>query len=165
MSYRIKLFVAAIVLPFVIPVVSAEELRIATFNVDATPAIGTPVAYAPARKILDPLSARGIVLLGADKPVVLCAVDWIGIGNSGYDAWREKLAEAAGTTPDHVAVHTLHQHDGARCDFNTEDLLAARGLGGKHFDNGFLHKTIDAAATAIREGLKTAQPVTHLGVG
>ncbi len=165
MSHRIKLLVAAILsLPW-IPVTSADELRIATFNLDATPAIGTPVAYAPVRSILDPLSARGIVLLGADKPIVLCAVDWIGIGNGGYDAWRDKLAEAAGTTADRVAVHTLHQHDGARCDFTTEAILAARGLGGKHFDNGFLQQTIDSASSAIREALKVTQPVTHIGVG
>src|SRR5690606_5801781 len=104
------------------------ELRVALFQVDATPPLGSPVAYAPARKIEDPLSARGLVLLGAGKPIVLCAVDWIGIGNEGHDAWRERLAEAAGTTPDRVAVHTLHQHDGPRCDFTAEQLLAAHGL-------------------------------------
>ncbi|MBC8351734.1 MAG: hypothetical protein H8E66_07080 [Planctomycetes bacterium] len=159
------MFTVAIVLLLAAPIALAEEIRIATFNVDATPAVGTPVAYAPVREILDPLSARGIVLLGADKPVVLCAVDWIGIGNAGYDAWRNKLAQAAGTTPDHVAVHTLHQHDGARCDFTTEQLLAQRGLGGKHFDNGFLQKTIDGVVAAIGESLKNPQPFTHIGVG
>lgn len=165
MIYRTRLFAAAAAALLAGAVAFAEDVRIATFNVDATPAIGAPVAYAPVREILDPLSARGIVLLGADKPVVLCAVDWIGIGNDGYDAWREKLADAAGTTPDHVAVHTLHQHDGARCDFTTEQLLAERGLGGKHFDNGFLHQTIDRAAAAIREALKNPRTVTHIGVG
>ena len=164
-NLRLRRFAAALTLLLTASFVSAAEVRIATFNVDATPAVGTPVAYAPVREILDPLSARGIVLLGADQPVVLCAVDWIGIGNGGFDAWREKLAEAAGTTVDHVAIHTLHQHDGARCDFTTEQLLAEQGLGGKHFDNGFLHKTIDAAATAIRDALKNPQVVTHLGIG
>ena len=76
----------------------AESLRIGTFSVDATPPIGSPVAYAPARSITDPLSARGIVLLSEDQPIVLCAVDWIGIGNGAHDAWREALAEAAGTS-------------------------------------------------------------------
>src|SRR5262245_31949620 len=85
-----------------------EELRIAVFKADATPEIGMPVAYVNARSITDPLSARGVVLLGKDKPVVLCAVDWIGIANGGHDEWRRGLAEAAGTTKDRVAVHTLH---------------------------------------------------------
>src|SRR6476620_125821 len=64
-------------------------LRVAVFTADATPAIGSPVAYVPARSITDPLSARGVVLLGAGKPIVLCAVDWIGIGNTGHDEWRK----------------------------------------------------------------------------
>ena len=165
MNHRAFVLILAAVLFLNASVAVAEPVRIATFNVDATPAVGTPVAYAPVRKILDPLTARGIVLLGGDKPIVLCAVDWIGIGNGGYDAWRERLADAAGTTPDHVALHTLHQHDGARCDFTTEQLLAERGLGGKHFDNGFLHKTIDNTAAAIREALTKPRVITQIGIG
>jgi hypothetical protein len=140
-------------------------LRVAPFKVDATPAVGTPVAYAKARSIEDPLSARGVVLLGAGKPVVLCAVDWIGIGNAGHDEWRAGLARAAGTTPDRVTVHTLHQHDGPRCDFSTESLLAAHGLGGTSFDNDFGRKTIASCAAAVRDAASNARPVTHLGVG
>lgn len=143
----------------------AEPLTIATFNVDATPPLGSPVAYARARKILDRLSARGIILLSDEKPIVLCAVDWIGIGNGGHDLWREKLAQAAATTVDRVAVHTLHQHDAPRCDFTAEGLLRKRGLGGKHFDADFARRTVDQAARAIREALEDTKQVTHLGVG
>jgi hypothetical protein len=145
--------------------VKRETLRVGFFQADATPPLGSPVAYAPARKIEDPLSARGIVLLGAGKPIVLCAVDWIGIGNGGHDVWRERLAQAAGTTPDRVSVHTLHQHDGARCDFTAEELLAAHGLGGRRIDPLFARQTIDATAEAIRQAIAQACPVTHLGVG
>ncbi|HWL09595.1 MAG TPA: hypothetical protein VNQ76_14390 [Planctomicrobium sp.] len=141
------------------------SLRIATFKVDATPPIGSPVAYAPTRKIEDPLSARGIVLLGAGKPIVLCAVDWIGIGNDGNLIFREKLAEAAGTTRDRVAVHTLHQHDGPRCDFRAEELMASQGLGGERYDSAFCRHVIESAAQAIRDVMPQAKPVTHLGVG
>ena len=56
-----------------------NSLHVSVFQSDATPPLGTPVAYALARKIEDPLSARGIVLLGVGKPIVLCAVDWISI--------------------------------------------------------------------------------------
>ncbi len=140
-------------------------LKIATFNVDATPPIGSPVAYAAARTIEDPLSARGIVLLGAGKPIVLCAVDWIGIGNDGNLIFREKLAEAAGTTRDRVAVHALHQHDGPRCDFRAEELMASQNLGGERYDSAFCRHTIESAAKAIREAIPKAQPITHVGVG
>lgn len=143
----------------------AQSLRIAVFTADATPEIGMPVAYVKARSITDPLSARGVVLIGEGKPVVLCAVDWIGIGNGGHDEWRQGLAEAAGTTPDHVTVHTLHQHDGARCDLSAEELLTKHGLGGTRMDAAFCRKVIAGTAAALREAVKSAKRVTHLGIG
>src|SRR5437667_5838125 len=88
-------------------------LRIALFQADVTPPIGAPLCdglVPPAAEIVDQLSARGVVLLTKEKPVVLCALDWVGIGNSGYDEFREGLAEAAGTTRERVAVHCLHPH-------------------------------------------------------
>ena len=88
---------------------AAVELRVATFKVDVTPPIGSPLCDAlvpPATGVNDPLSARGIVLKADDqKPVVLVAVDWVGIGNEGHDAWRNAIAEACDTTPDRVCVH------------------------------------------------------------
>jgi hypothetical protein len=92
--------------------VAQEPLRVAAFAVDATPPIGSPLCDAlvlPARTIVDRLTANGIVLVppGQD-PIVPCAVDWVGIGNGGQDAWRQALADAAGTTPVRVAVHCLH---------------------------------------------------------
>lgn len=144
---------------------AAPPLRVAVFQTDATPPLGTPVAYADARKIEDPLWARGIVLLGAGDPIVLCAVDWIGIGNGGHDLWRQQLAAAAKTSVDRVAVHVLHQHDGVRCDFTAEALAAAHGLGGRRFDVGFVRETIQRTAQAVGQSLAEARPVSHLGVG
>src|SRR5437763_16782135 len=115
-------------------------LRIAVFRADVTPPLGTALCdglVQPAKEIVDPLSARGIVLLGAGQPIVLCALDWVGIGNSGHDAFREALATAAGTTRDRVCVHCLHQHDAPGCDFEAEEVLAKYGLGGKEFDPVF----------------------------
>src|SRR2546428_280179 len=108
------------------PVPAADTpLRIATFEADLTPPLGTPLCDAlvqPAKEIVDPLSARGIVLLTDDKPIVLCAVDWVGIGNSGHTAFRDALAQAAGTTRERVCVHCLHQHDAPGCDFQADEL-------------------------------------------
>src|SRR5207253_7405307 len=97
----------------------AQPLRIASFEADVTPPIGAPLCDAlvpPAKQIDDPLFARGLILFGADKPIVLCALDWVGIGNTGHDAFRNALAKAAGTTRDRVCVHCLHQHDAPGCD-------------------------------------------------
>jgi hypothetical protein len=138
-------------------------VKIGVFKVNVTPPIGSPVAYAMTRAIEDSLTAKGIVLISDDNPVVLCAVDWIGIANEGQDAWRESLAKAAGTTIDRVSVHAVHQHDGCRCDFTTESILNEYGLGGWRYDNTFLRKTIQSVAIAVQNAKQTAQAITHLG--
>jgi hypothetical protein len=140
-------------------------LRVGVFRVDVTPPLGSPVAYAPARKIEDPLSARGVVLLGAGKPVVLCAADSLGIGNEGFERWREGLARAVGTTPDRVAVHALHQHDAPRHDFTVEAVLDRHGLGGKRFDVAYMRDTIQKVSKAAAQAVTSAQVCTHLEVG
>src|SRR5947207_180013 len=99
---------------------AAEALRIARFEADVTCPPGTPLCDGlcpPAKEIVDPLTARGIVIMGSGKPIVLCALDWVGVGNSGYEAFREALAKAAGTTRERVAIHCLHPHDTPGCDF------------------------------------------------
>jgi hypothetical protein len=142
-------------------------LRLVTFDVDATPAVGSPMAYDPVRRLDElTLRCRGIVLLGAEQPIVLCAVDWIGIANEGQDAFRDGLAAAAGTTRERVAVHALHQHDAPGCDFTAERLIHELGLAGYgRFDGEFHRQVIERAATAIRAALPAAQPVTHVGWG
>jgi hypothetical protein len=150
---------------FVVASTGVAQIRIATFNVDATPPIGSPVAYAKTRTICDPLSARGIVLLSEGRPIVLCAVDWIGIANSAHDQWRETLAQAAGTTPDRVSVQTLHQHDGVRSDFATEALLRQGAWDASDFDTPFARQVMDRCAKAIDVALTRVRPVTHLGLG
>lgn len=147
---------------------AAEPLRIATFNVDVTPPLGSPLCDAlcpPASEVVDPLSARGVVLIAGQQPIVLCAVDWVGIGNAGYDAWRTAIAKAAGTTPDRVAVHCLHQHDAPGCDFDAEELLAKQGLSGTCFHVAFAHQAIEHVAEAVRDALTKPQVATHVGVG
>jgi hypothetical protein len=145
----------------------AAGVRVATFDVDATPPVGSAMAYDPVRRLDElTLRCRGVVITGSGQPVVLCAVDWIGIANEGHDLFRERLAGAAGTTPDRVAVHALHQHDAPGCDLTAERLI--RDLGLKdfgRFESGFHRDVMGRAASAIEAALKTAQPVTHYGFG
>ncbi|NLX98687.1 MAG: hypothetical protein GXY83_21210 [Rhodopirellula sp.] len=144
---------------------AAEPIRVGTFDVDASPPVGSPLAYDPAKGVETPLSCRGIVLTGAGKPIVLCAVDWIGISNGGQTVFRAGLAEAAGTDPHRVAVHTLHQHDAPRCDFAADALLSPYGLSGAGFDPAFAKDVVRRAAGAVKKAIDEARPVTHLGVG
>jgi hypothetical protein len=111
------------------------------------------------------LRARGIVLLGAGEPIVLCAVDWIGIANEGHDAFCQALARAAGTSPRRVAVHSLHQHDAPDCDFSAERILKEAGADPRQFEGQFQRQVIADLERAVHESLPRAQPVTHLGLG
>lgn len=91
-----------------------RKLEVATFEFDVTPPLGTPLcdgAVEKAQQIVDPLTCRGIILSSDERPIVLCAIDWLGISGKGHEAWRRTLADAAGTSLDRVAVHCLHQHD------------------------------------------------------
>ncbi len=143
----------------------SQPLRIGVFVVDATPPLGSVVAYATTRSVTDSLSARGIVILSDQKPIVLCAVDWIGIANEGLTVWKERLAKAANTSVDRVSVHSLHQHDAPRCDFTVERILAEYGMGGTRFDNPFYLRVIERVASAVKNAKKNAQIVTHFGFG
>lgn len=144
----------------------AVGLRLATFDVDATPPIGSLLAYDPVTNKWDlGLRARGIVLLGADKPIVLCSIDWIGIANESHDAFRGALALAAGTTPARVAVHTVHQHDAPDCDFSAEQILTEAGLAPGQFESRFQRQVLSELEQAVRTAIPNAQPVTHMGVG
>jgi len=142
-------------------------VRIATFDIDATPPLGSHMAYDPVRRLDElTLRCRGIVLLSDSDPIVLCAVDWIGIANEGHDVFRRELAQAAGTTPQRVAVHALHQHDAPGCDFTAERLIAERNIQGySRFDGEFHREVIQQAAEAVRQAVTAAVPVTHYGYG
>src|SRR6267154_168717 len=61
---------------------AAPGIKIATFDVDVTPPLGSAMAYDPVRRLDElTLRCRGVVVTGSGRPVVLCAVDWIGIAN------------------------------------------------------------------------------------
>jgi hypothetical protein len=158
---------ALLFLSLILSSFASEPLRLATFDVDATPSLGSAMAYDPVKRVDEmTLRCRGIVLLGADQPIVLCAVDWIGIANEGHDAFRAALAEAAGTVPARVAVHALHQHDAPGCDFTAEKIIKELDVKGyTRFDGTFHRVVIQRAADAIRTALPNAQPITHYGYG
>jgi hypothetical protein len=142
-------------------------LHIATFAVDVTPPLGHPLCggwIEPVRGVDDPLKALGIVLLGAGKPVVLCAVDWCGIRNEAFRIWRAALADAAHTTPEHVSLHTVHPHNAPFADVEAEKLIAAAGAP-KSLDLPYYHDCVKRSADALRAALPKAKRFTHVGTG
>lgn len=144
----------------------APKLQIAVFDIDVTPPVGNRLVYDTEINKWDlGLRAKGVVLLGAGKPIVLCSVDWIGIANEGYDSFCQALADGAGTVPERVALHTVHQHDAPICDFSSEKLLINAGLDPICYEGTFARDVIKRLKVAVSESLKGAQPVTQVGFG
>lgn len=128
-------------------------LRIATFEVDVTPPLESPLCHRnvmPVKQIVTPLLARGLVILGSGQPIVLGARDWVALANASNVIIRETIAKAVGTTSDRVAVHTVHQHGAPGSDLDTERLLAEHGLGGR-FSNAQLDQACFSPSPMQRE--------------
>ncbi len=149
------------------PVGSTSGLRLARFDIDVTPPVGSMMAYDPVRSIGElSLRARGIVLIGSGEPIVLCAIDWIGISNEAHDAFRAALARGAGTSASRVTVHTLHQHDAPRCDFTAEALLhqvGATDLSG--YEGSFAREVLPRLQAAVSDAMPSSVAVTEVGFG
>lgn len=147
---------------------AARDLHIAAFRFDVTPPLGHSLCggwIKPVTGFDDPLEAIGFVLLGAGPPIVICAVDWTGILNEAHLAWRSALAEAAGTTPDRVSVHCVHQHNAPFVCFDAEKTISAQPDLPRVFDRDFHRRCLDAARVALSAALPTARAVTHVAAG
>lgn len=142
--------------------------KLSHFAADVTPPLGHGLlagVIEPAREIIDPLFAHGIVLSGAGSPIVIVGVDWCEIRNDAHERWRLVLAEAAGTVPERVLVSSLHQHDTPVMDLEAQRLLDEQGLAGLFCDPEFNERTLSHVAAALRDSLSSARAVTHIGTG
>jgi hypothetical protein len=146
---------------------AAPTLRLAHFEADVTPPLGAPlcISLVPnAERVESPLLARGIVLYpSGQQPIVLCAVDWISIGNGAMLAWKAALARAVKTVPTRVAVHTVHQHDAPGQDDSAYTHLLRQKRPELLQPAAFAAQAIErvaAAAAAARP-----QKVSHMGTG
>lgn len=146
----------------------ADNWKLATFTADITPPLGHPLIgglRGPAKSIKERLSARGVVLTCADRPLVICGLDWCELRNDAYDAFRDALAQAAGTDRRRVLLSCLHQHDAPYCDLTAQKLLAAAGYPKLMFDPAFFEQAAGQTAAALTAALPKLRPVTHVGVG
>jgi len=150
------------------PVLAAAGFSVATFTADVTippghAMVGGGVYFSSS--VVDPLYAKGVVLLGGGAPIVFVAVDWCEIRNDAFTRWREVLADAAGTTPDRVLVSAVHQHEAPVVDLTAQRLLHARGFGNDICDLEFHEEAVQRVGRAIREALPRSRPVTGIGLG
>ena len=145
---------------------AGDALKIAVFDMDATPPVGSCLTYDRMENVWDMgLRAKGIVLTGAGDPVVVCAIDWIGIANESQDVFKKTLADAVSTDPKRVVVHTLHQHDAPICDFSAEKALIEMGIEPASFDSAFTRAFLGQLADVVKDSLNRLRSITDISVG
>lgn len=145
---------------------AANTLKLAVFDIDATPPVGSQLTYDPMLNNWDlGLRAKGIVILGAGQPIVMCSVDWIGISNESQDEFKRVMALAAGTIPSRVVVHAIHQHDAPTSDLGAEILMKSAGISPGAFEGSYTRDLIGRLSNAIKKSVLTASPFTHIGTG
>lgn len=144
------------------------DVHLSTFQVDATPPIGHPLCggwIRPVEAVDDPLTLRGLILEGSGLPIVLAAVDWTGVGNESHRIWTEAIAGAAGTTPDRVALHCVHQHNAPMVDREGNEMLRAAGAPILLYDPDFFERVVGATAAAVRAAMSEGRPVDRVRWG
>ena len=145
---------------------TGDILKISVFDIDATPPVGSYLTYDQMAGTWDMgLRAKGLVLTGAGDPIVLCAIDWIGISNESQDMFKKTLADAVRTNPKRVAVHALHQHDAPICDFSAEKMLKEMGIAPMSFESSFAREFLTRLGKAAEDSLNNARPVTNISTG
>ncbi|MCS7314255.1 MAG: hypothetical protein RMI94_04045 [Bryobacterales bacterium] len=139
-------------------------LRMATFRCDVTPAPGEPLIWVtPLRSVLDPLWAKGLLLEDGRRRFVLCAMDWCALGGAAYRALKEALATGAGTLPDRVLLHTVHQHAAPYVEGDACRLLRELPDPPLMFSESGLREVGRRLSEAVRQAARQLQPVEEVG--
>lgn len=103
---------------------AGRPLRVAAFRADVTPLPGEPLIWVdPARRVLDPLWAKGLVLESAEGRFVLLTLDWCGLGGTYRELFLSLIAAAVDARPEHVTLHTVHQHTAPYVESGAYELL------------------------------------------
>ncbi len=164
-------FFLILAIGFAVPltgITADEPLSISIFKADVTPPVGSPLCFGAiksAAAVEEQLTARGIVLFGNGKPIILCVADFVVIANASHDRWKEALAKAAGTTVDRVSMHVIHNHDSPGYDASAMGELDKVGLADVMNQRAAHDKAIADTAAAVLEAVKTKTPVSHVGFG
>lgn len=148
--------------------VSAGDLRVATFSCDVTPPLGHPLCggwIRPLEAVDDPLLAKGVVLESGSDRYVVCAVDWCLLQTGAFETFRDQLATGADVPPDHVAVHTVHQHNAPIADANAELLLRRAEAPPAHLDLDFLTEATGRLAERVRDACNRSEVFDLVGFG
>src|SRR5437899_2816453 len=145
---------------------SQSSFQVAPFVADVTPRLGDTLVFgldpdSTVAGIDHPLLAKGVVLRDAGGTCVLCALDWMCLGNDAYDLMRARIAQAAGTSPSRVVVHTVQQHTAPGVDLNAQRLLDREQDAPRCTNPEFFEAATERVAAAVH-GAEWRR-VTHVG--
>ncbi|HUW62272.1 MAG TPA: hypothetical protein VMZ06_14810 [Candidatus Bathyarchaeia archaeon] len=145
----------------------ATKGRIATFNADVTPPLGTPIysSFKPLEVIEQPLQAKGVIIDDGSARYVLCAVDYCELCNGTYTRWRKAIADAAGTDPSRVALHTVHQHTAPMLDEDSFPILDSQASPPVRPSVESIQIPLDRLVSAVRNAQSQFQPYNQIGTG
>ena len=151
-------------IPVAVGILLAVDLRVAPFKADATPALGEPLIWVtPAKEVLDPLYAKGVVIESKGRRYVLCAMDWCGVSGRTHRMLREALAKGARTKSEFVELHTLHQHSAPYVDGDGYALLSKVAPGLLMMSDGYLAKLASLLTAATARA--TFHDIDQIGLG
>ncbi|MBI1347419.1 hypothetical protein GC163_14165 [bacterium] len=144
------------------------NLKLATFRFDVSPPMNHPLCGGWIKPVVgmdDPEEAIGFILTGAGDPIVICAVDWTGLLNEAHVKWRAVMAQAAGTTPERVAVQCVHQHNAPFVCPEADRIVMAQGDLPHVVFPDFFEQVLERAAKAVTQAKTELRSVTHIASG
>lgn len=141
--------------------------RIAVFNADVTPPLGTPIysSFEPLSVIEHPLQAKGVIIDDGAAPYVLCAVDYCELCNSTHTRFRQAIAEAAGTDAGRVAVQTVHQHTAPMADADAIRIMDVAPNPPPHPTIESIEAPLGRLVEAVRAARERFEPYDRIGTG
>lgn len=144
-------------------------LQLATIHADVTPKPGDAacVGFVPKISTIEhPLELKGLLLRKGNgssaETYVIAALDYQGLCNSSDDLWRSRIAEAVGTTPDRVALQSLHQHTAPVLDLDGAKRLYAQEPEKWKAHAAFAEAMAERAAEGAKAAVGRLQPVTRI---
>jgi hypothetical protein len=128
--------------------------------------MGEPLIWVqPTTQVLDPLLAKGVVIEDNGRRLVLCTLDWCGIGNATHLLFRTRIAQAAGISIDNVSVHALHQHTAPYVDGDAYALMRKVPKPPLCMSQAFLDRVTNRIGAAVRDAVGKLQPFDTIGTG
>jgi hypothetical protein len=145
---------------------AAPAYKVAAFRADATPDMGEPNIWVePVTAVMDPLFAKGIVIEAGGERYVIAAIDWCGIGGSTHLMLRSRIAGAAHTAVNHVALQSVHQHSAPYVDGDAYGLLSKARIPLLEMSDTFLDKLARRLEAAVGEAVARLEPFDRVGTG